>query len=74
MRNISELSILLKVPEDELVRTLLRLAGRSQLTVRHLAELLIDAGVKERLRLAEEDVKILAMAAGCRLDRIAAKG
>jgi hypothetical protein len=48
MRTISDLAILLKIPEDELVRTL--------------------------LRLAEEDVRVLAMAAGRRLDRIAAKG
>lgn len=64
---LRETSTLLKIPEAEILRSLLRLAGRSRLTVGHMASLLEEAGVLAKLRLDQPTVECLAMATGRRI-------
>jgi hypothetical protein len=69
MKTLSEVSGILRIPEPELLRCLLRLAGRSRMTISRLADLLTDAGAVANLKLDKCDIETLAMAAGRRINQ-----
>jgi hypothetical protein len=56
----------LRISRVELLRTLLRLAGRSQLSIADLSDLLTAAGALENLRLDERTIGIVSLATGRR--------
>jgi hypothetical protein len=68
-KTLTEAAVLLRSNETELLRTVVRMAGRSQLSEERLIEILLEAGISNGMRLNERDLHIVAMGLGRRINQ-----